>query len=188
MIRVIWALMALVITPAAAQNWQAGVSVYTRAPGTSEQFGFFLNTHTPKAIPGQCRTPSKWCTIDLTTIGVPATAQAAFLSGILIITPGSRAEICDLHITFRAPGETLNAGDYQMQTALVSPTSTSRSNASVWVPLVGGKFQLYWYGTPQAGDWPRYCSYGANLKVQAYTMGASTMPVGPLSTPKAKVR
>jgi hypothetical protein len=175
--RLIVAMVALVgITPATGQNWQDGQHVFTRAAGVTPTIGFFLNTHTAQAIPAQCGKPSQWCTVDLTAVGIPATAQSAFLSGILIITPGSKAGVCDLHITVRAPNENIPSGDYQMQTAIVAPKDTARSNAAVWVPLVNGQFQLYWWATPQKQMWPTYCSFGANLQVQSYTMGPTLTP------------
>jgi hypothetical protein len=88
-------------------------------------------------------TPDMWHTIDLKPLGVSADASFAEINGFLIITDlGS--EIDNLTATFRAPGSTLDAGNYQMQAISVFSGDGARQVQSVTVALVDGCFQLFW--------------------------------------------
>lgn len=108
-----------------------------------------------------------WATVDLSTV-VPSGTKAARLDGILIITHGSTAETCDLHIAYRTNGSTLEPG-YIHQAIETSTTGGQRSTAGVWVALdADRKFQFKWYKSTTAGTWPTYCAYGINLSLTAY--------------------
>ena len=87
--------------------------------------------------------PDMWHTIDLKPLGVPADASFAEINGFLIITDlGS--EIDNLTATFRAPGSTLDAGNYQMQVISVFSGDGQRQVQSCTVALVNGCFEFYW--------------------------------------------
>lgn len=87
--------------------------------------------------------PEVWHTIDLKPLGVSADAKFAEITGYLIITDlGS--EIDNLTATFRPPGSTLDAGNYQMQVISVFSGDGQRQVQSVTVALVNGCFEFYW--------------------------------------------
>ncbi len=87
--------------------------------------------------------PEVWHTIDLKPLGVSADAKFAEITGFLIITDlGS--EIDNLTATFRPPGSTLDAGNYQMQVISVFSGDGQRQVQSVTVALVNGCFEFYW--------------------------------------------
>jgi len=87
--------------------------------------------------------PEVWHTIDLKPLGVTADAKFAEINGFLIITDlGS--EIDNLTATFRAPGSTLDAGNYQMQVISVFSGDGQRQVQSCIVALVNGCFEFYW--------------------------------------------
>ena len=87
--------------------------------------------------------PDMWHTIDLKPLGVSADAIFAEIQGFLIITDlGS--EIDNLTATFRAPGSTLDAGNYQMQAISVFSGDGQRQVQSCTVALVNGCFEFYW--------------------------------------------
>ncbi len=130
-------------------------------------------------LPCTMPPPQTWTTVDLTPLGVPADAPAAFMAGMLIITQGNAAGILSIQISMRRFGSTEDSGcaRYLGQTITYEYGGGSRSNWSTWVPLSGGKFQwCYQVIAPSAGD------YGVNLTLQAYAV-ASTHPDGLLPLP-----
>ena len=126
--------------------------------------GLFLNSATVAGLTEH--PPGQWSTLDLS--GVTSTnAKGAFLSGILIITHGSVPEIADMEILFRNIGDTVNEGNYHGQCIEADTQGGQRSTYSTFVPLTGGKCELWWNHT-SPGSYPQYSAYGANLSVQAY--------------------
>ena len=125
----------------------------------------FFNTYTGA---GMTQFPvDTWVTVDCVPFGVPADAVAVFLCGLMVITHGTTAETADLQVTFRAPGDTVASNQYIGQTIEASVGNGQRSNLATWVPLVDGKFQMYWHkSTP--GTWPTNSSYTINLFPQQY--------------------
>lgn len=87
--------------------------------------------------------PGQWHTIDLKPLGVSADAKFAEITGFLIITDLG-PEIDNLTATFRAPGSTLDAGNYQMQAISVFSGDGQRQVQSCTVALVNGCFEFYW--------------------------------------------
>lgn len=119
--------------------------------------------------------PSQWVTIDYSNgpqwgaIGgpwqpnLPLDVKGIFLSGILIIShPGNGVGTCNIIANFRAPGSSLAAGNYQMQTLEAGNLEGVRSNAAVWVPMVDRKIEFYWQATPTNAP------AMLNLSMQAY--------------------
>lgn len=108
----------------------------------------------------------QWTEVDLTPHGVPPDAQAAFVSGLLLVTHGTTPQICDLTIYFRKPGDTAEP-NYVGQAIEAHVSGGQRSGFAAWVALLGGKFQYKW-GRNTFGQWPSECAYGVNLRLQAY--------------------
>lgn len=131
--------------------------------------------------PGTAYGPQQtgvWHTVDLAPFGVAADAQAAYLTGLLIITGGTTGEIADLHVGFRRPGDTTPCSKYLGQTSSVthviylneawaSLAGGQRTNMSTWVPLADGKFE-FCYTLSTGGSWPTNPAYGINLSLQAW--------------------
>ena len=139
--------------------------------------GIFINT-----TAGVSGNPpyGTWNTLDLVNghdpvsgqpFNIPSDVKAVFISGLLIITHGATPEVAGIAITFRAPGNPLPGGDNKlMQTIEAAIGGGQRSNAAVWVPVVNGKVEWYWWvenGLP-AFNWPTNSAYGANLSIQGY--------------------
>jgi hypothetical protein len=166
----------LLLFPASAlAGWQEVNVIGVRTDNSKAPTVIFINTYT-----GTGPAPGVWHQIDVTALGVPADAKAAFLSGILIISHGTTAQTCDLTVSLRAPGDDLLAGNYIGQTIETAVGGGQRSNMSSWVPLVGGKFEFQWNRNTY-GPWPSECSYGINLSLQAYGR-AVDIGGGPSST------
>jgi hypothetical protein len=89
-------------------------------------------------------TPDAWHTIDLKPHGVTADAKWAEIVMHLIITHGALTGIANLTATFRPPGATLDAGNYQMQTIEPWTGGGERGSQMVRVGLVDGCFEFYW--------------------------------------------
>jgi hypothetical protein len=141
----------------------------------------FINSLYPSIYPQENYTPvaGQWIDTPLSQFGVPSTAKAIFVGGVLIITGGSTTQNCDLTLTFRAPGSSSNAGAYIMQTISADTAGTyngSRSMGGAWVPVVNGKIEWQWgrgdlateYPSRTIGNYPAECAYGVNLNVEAY--------------------
>lgn len=157
------ALLACACSPALAafvEGTITGVPLY--GPWAGGSF-IFLNTAT-----GTGPVWKQWHTYDVTTRGVPVDAKAVYISGILIITHGAATQICDLSVTFQAPGAGYNGpSDYILQTTEANIGGGQRQTFGVWVPVVNGQFQMWWNRSTY-GAWPAECSYGLNVALQAY--------------------
>lgn len=134
----------------------------------------YILTHGPDGSNFGPQETGVWHTIDLGPFGVPSDASAAFLSGLLIITGGSTAEIADLRVVFRRPGDTTSCAKYMGQASFQTNNVNGqaivggqRSTMATWVPLADGKFELC-YQLSTTGSWPTNPSYGINLSVQAW--------------------
>lgn len=147
---------------ASSAGWVEGTVVGVRDDNSKAPLGVFFSTY-----PSTGHATGVWHTIDVTSKGVPVEAKSIFLSGILIITHGINSQQCDLTVSLRAPGDTLNAGNYIGQTFEASIGNGMRSNMSSRVPLVNGQFEIQWNYSGN-GQWPNYCSYGVNLSIQDY--------------------
>lgn len=122
----------------------------------------FVNSYT-----GAGASAGSWHLLDVTTLGIPITAKAVFLVGILIITHGITDVLCDLSLALRAYGDPLNPGNYIGQTIERWVGGGQRSTMSSWVPVKQGKFEYYW-SRSTFDQWPTSCAYGINLSAQAY--------------------
>lgn len=123
----------------------------------------FLNT-----AAGVGPAAGAWNTIDLTAVGVPSTSAEAFLSGLLIITGGTDNKTYNLTLALRAPGSTMDAGNYSGQAICVGSGTGARTNFASFVPLVNGRFEYQWNHDTPADPYPQGGAYGINLAVQAY--------------------
>ena len=100
--------------------------------------------------------------------GLTADAQAAFLSGLLIITRGTTSETADITLTFRRPGDGTPCTKYLGQAVEAHSGGGQRSPISSWVPLDDGKFE-FCYRIMTPGSWPTNSAYGINMSLQAWT-------------------
>lgn len=159
----IFAILALSLMAFAAHaGWVEGSVTGVRDDNSKAPIAIFVNTYTNTGP-----TEAVWNRLSLASLGVPSDAKGVFLSGILIITHGTTVQTCDLTISFRAPGDTIDAGNYIGQTIEAAVGSGQRSNMSTWAPARNGEIEFYWKrNTP--GQWPTECSYGINLSAQAY--------------------
>jgi hypothetical protein len=161
--------------------WQKVTEFYV-TPSPSRMYGpanaVYVQTGLPAELNEGPQTRGVWHTVDLASFGVPSDAVAAFLSGLLIITGGEVAEVADLRVVFRRPGDTTPCTKYLGQTSFqtnVVPTpygnmaigGGQRSNMATWVPLADGKFE-FCYQVSTGGAWPTNPSYGINLSLQAW--------------------
>lgn len=136
--------------------------------------GVFVNSYTGAGV-----AADEWQIVDLKPMGIPADAIAVFLSGILIITPGSGAldpgATADLNVRFRKPGDWQHNlwGSYQGQVCDrngggVAPIGEGgRSTMAVISPLVNGCFEWGWARSTYHPH-PSSAAYGVNMNVQMY--------------------
>lgn len=159
----LFAAIALALVAFAAQaGWVEGSVVGVRDDNSKAPIPIFINSYTNYGP-----ASGMWHRISLESMGIPADAKGVFLSGILIITHGTTTQTCDLTISFRAPGDTIDAGNYIGQTIEAITGSGQRSNMSTWAPARNGEIEFYWKRNT-TGQWPSECSYGINLSAQSY--------------------
>jgi hypothetical protein len=171
-------LVCLVASSASAQTlWVTAnrVSVLTGSPAAGRPHLFASTVGSLATYP-----PDVWHTVDL--VEAPTTTLAADVRGLLVITNASSV-ICDVQVTFRAPGDLLASGNYQMQ-AVAIPGDGARSNASVIVPVVNRQFQFIWKFPPSCGVLPS--AVAINLSVQALYWN-DEVPVGSEPPPPTPV-
>ncbi len=155
-------------------RWTRMTEIFTRNDNAYSRGDVFVNSYTGVHRPPSCAA-GQWCTIDVTDYGVPADAKAVFLSGILIITHGTKPELADMFVGFRAYGDAAVTGDlpfpggtwYVGQVIETDTQSGQRSPMATWVPVRDGKFQ-FTYSVTTPGTWPDHSSYGVNLTIQAW--------------------
>jgi len=155
----------LVAAPAqaGASAWVESSIIGTRNDNSKRPNAIFLSTVTPEGPP-----EDTWTTIDLAEkCGLPLDSKEVFLAGLLIITHGNAVQIADLWALFRAPGDDLDPGSYQIQAIEPHLGGGVRSTVALWVPVVDGKVELYWHGAG-SGVWPAESAYAINLACQAY--------------------
>lgn len=165
-------------SPVLPLPWIKATEFYV-TPSPSRIYGpdnaVYIITHGPAGSDYGQQETNAWHTIDLAPFGVPADATAAFLSGLLIITGGTTAEIADLRVVFRRPGDMTSCAKYMGQASFQTNSVNGqpigggqRSTMATWVPLAEGKFELC-YQLSTIGTWPTNPAYGINLSVQAWT-------------------
>lgn len=146
------------------------------APPWEETTRFGFNTNNskyPRAIfvnnysPGT-PAPNVWHQLDVVDMGLPPDVKWVALGGLLIITHGTIQQQCNLTLTTRAFGDTLDAGEYNAQAIEAHVGGGQRSTMFTIVPVRDGKFEWQWRGNMPDYTWPNYCSYGINLSIQAY--------------------
>lgn len=155
-------LILSLITFTSHAGWVENSTIGVRDDNSKAPIAIFVNTYTNTGPP-----EAVWNRISLSSLGIPPDASGVFLSGILIITHGTTIQTCDLTISFRAPGDTIDAGNYIGQTIEASVGSGQRSNMSTWAPARNGEIEFYWKRNT-TGQWPTECSYGMNLSAQSY--------------------
>jgi hypothetical protein len=148
---------------AANAQWIEGNTIGVRADNTKTPVAIFINTYT-----GVGPVQKQWHRLSTTAMGIPADAKSVFLSGLLIITHGTNSEICDLNVSFKAPGDDMVSAASIGQTVEAHIGGGQRSNMATWVPIKNGEIEFYWWHTTPNGTWPDYCAYGINLNAQAY--------------------
>lgn len=163
-------------TPPRPFPWVKANELYV-TPSASRQYGPDENGEAGNVIyvitriPGPVYGPQEsgvWHTVDLKPLGVTADAQAAFLSGILIITRGTTSETADITVAFRRPGDGTPCTKYLGQAVEAHSGGGQRSPISSWVPLDDGKFE-FCYRIMTPGSWPTNSAYGINMSLQAWT-------------------
>jgi hypothetical protein len=118
--------------------------------------------------------PGVWLDIPLAQFGVPSGVKAVFLQGLLVISPSNTSTSTpDLWAQCRAPGSTLAAGNYQMQTIGENQSLNgvggvgARSTVAMWCPVANDQIELYWSHSTSGGT--DDSSYLVNLTLQAYS-------------------
>lgn len=142
-------------------GWVSG-TLHVRDDNSVTPNAVFINSYTPVGP-----AAGAWVTIDVSSLGIPPTAKSVFLSGILIVTHGTNSVTCDLTISFRAPGNSMTAGNYIGQAIEAAVGGGQRSTMSTWAPVKDGKIEFQWNRNTFA-NWPTDCAYGINLSAQAY--------------------
>jgi hypothetical protein len=168
-------------------GWTEVGHIGVRNDNSKAPIAFFVNT---EDLPGG-PAAGIWHPIAVRDLGMPYDVVSVFLSGILIITHGTTVESCDVTVALRAPGDSLSAGNYIMQTIEASVGNGQRSGGASWAPVKDGVFEIQWNFLPAgAGDWPLHCSFGINLSAQQYVRrgGATAQTVvTPPPTPGGSV-
>lgn len=138
------------------------------------RFGFNVkNSKYPQAIfvnnySGGTPPAGVWHTVDVSSLGLPADVKWVALGGLLIITHGTIQQQCNLTLTTRAFGDTLDAGEYNAQAIEPHLGGGQRSTFFTIVPVRDGRFEWQWRADMAAYTWPNYCAYGINLSIEAY--------------------
>lgn len=134
---------------------------YVNNSWPGEVMPVFVNTYT-----GVGGGPNIWHTVDMSP-WVPEDTKAIHLTGMLIITHGSTAEIADMVLHLRTDQTVSTVPTWQ-----VIETSTSggqRSTMATWVGLDSQRQFQYMYTMKNPGTmWPTYSAYGINLRMDAY--------------------
>jgi len=122
----------------------------------------FMNTVNVALGPSQLGPPAdQWIEYDVTQ-RVPADVKAVFLAGILLITNNATSP-ANMTVAFAAPNAGVDPHSYTFQATLAGYGGV-RQPASTWVPVVNGKFWLFWHASYI--DPNTY--YGFNLSINAY--------------------
>lgn len=158
----IWAALVLGLSAPAAADWVEGSIFGITADNPQEPQVLRLNTYK-----GYGPKPGEWVTVDVTEHGVPADAVAVFLAGRLLTTHGQQNETCHMWLTLRAPGSD-HPGNWKIA-QIIEPHQGGgqRDNMATWVPVRDGKFEAQW-NTSTTPGYPARCSYGMDIKMQAY--------------------
>jgi len=147
-------------------GWVSG-QIYVRNDNSKYPIAIRNYSEEPDYPTGYGDKSGEWVDVDVTQLGLPADTKSVFLSGILIISHGTNNVDCNLTVTFRAPGNDLQALHYAAQAIEPFISGGQRSTMSQWVPVINGKFEYQWNrNTFEA--WPMGCSYGINLSLQAF--------------------
>lgn len=143
-------------------TWHECTLVGVEDDNSKGPIGIFFNT-----AAGIGPGPGVWTQVDCKPLGVPADVKSVFLSGLLIISGGSEATTYNLTLALRAPGSTLDPGNYLGQTIAVGAASGSRSGFASWVPVVNGVFEYQW-NKDSSPPYPTGGAYAVNLSLQSY--------------------
>lgn len=143
-------------------QWVEGTTIGVRADNSTRINALFVNSWS-----GYGPQAGVWTRISVRDLGIPDDAISIFLTGILVITHGYTPQICDLHLSIRAPGDNMDPGNYIGQAVEVDTKGGQRSNMSSWAPVRDGHIEVHWTRSTY-GQWPAECAYGINLSAQAY--------------------
>lgn len=143
-------------------QWVEGTTIGVRADNSKMPNFVFVNTYS-----GHGPQENAWVRVPVKDLGVPEDALSVFLSGILVITHGYTFQTCDVVVSLRAPGDTMDAGNFIGQAIEAAIGSGQRSNMSTWAPVRDGHVEFLWWRSTR-GQWPQECAYGINLSAQAY--------------------
>lgn len=157
-------------TDTTAPEWQGGGGVVVTKYPTITQAVYTSTLDNPADQAALKICPrAQWNEIDVSSI-VPEGTIAVFLQGLLIITHGQTNEVCDLMISFRLPGDDKGnpAGNYMGQVTEAQREGGQRSTFASWVPVSPQRRFEFWWTTATPLQ-PMGCTYGVNLKLQAYT-------------------
>lgn len=160
--RFLSAALPLFLSLSSHAQWVEGSTIGVRADNTKTPVAIFINSYT-----GYGPEEAKWHRLTLAESGIPLDAKSVFLSGQLIITHGNNPGVCDLNVSFRAPGDAMVSAASIGQTIETQVGGGQRSNMATWVPVKNGEIEFYWWRNT-TGNWPANCAYGVNLIAQAY--------------------
>lgn len=108
----------------------------------------------------------EWVTVSVAD-RVPKSAKAIFLSGILLISSGTKAVTGNMTLMFRRKGET-EEYKYVHQACICSVPEMARTMISLWVPLDKNcEFEFKWTRST-TGDRPEYPAYGMAIALNAW--------------------
>lgn len=142
--------------------WKTGNRLYipTNGPSLGPVPLLFFNSHT-----GQGPSRNTWTTHDVSQY-VPPGTSAVHVTGLLIITHGSSAEVADLMVGFKGYGLPDISGNYKAQCIEAAVGGGQRSTMACWIPLVDGKFEWKW-DVQSLGTYPLKSAYALNLAIDA---------------------
>lgn len=142
--------------------WQSGNRIYIPINGPS--LGpvplLFFNS-----VSNTGPAHNTWTIVNLSSTCPPNT-KAIHVTGLLIITHGSSAEIADLNVYFRAPGATDPTGNYKAQCIEATIGGGQRSTMACWIPVVNDQIEWKW-DVNSLGTYPTKSAYALNLSIDA---------------------
>ncbi len=167
-------------TNAPAQTWKRSTSILTPPNSPRDVEAFYWNSYS-----GACRIAGvtvplqpagAWITIDLTTLDIPANANAVQLANLMVITDGANSGDVDLAVAFQASGAGGDPLKYVEQAVAIGSADGARTNATVVCPLGAGRFDVSisrgiggseFPAGPLAAQYPDGACYAIWLLVQA---------------------
>jgi hypothetical protein len=163
--------------PSVPPNWVEGsvLGVCADYPGSNARI-YCPDPYiaTPYSVPPYPVTipVDQWTTVDISAI-IPPDTKAVFLSAVKVMTHGTTPETAAIYAAFRRTGMTqdpLPPPAFCWESVCVLAAQGVRANASIWVPVITGQFDMKWWlnSNPQPGGAPLWTAYAINLYINAY--------------------